>query len=156
MELSINGTTAYRLECAKIYRSVYLKCIVPRCTPTFTDTNATATPQVMSSRPKRVAVIGAGISGVVAAAHLNKENIEVTVFERSSAAGGVWSVYIPMAWLKLTTSRLFDERPPLEASYPSIVASEAERKQPFDPTLNLTEEEYRRLLHAPPGYVFPY
>jgi cation diffusion facilitator CzcD-associated flavoprotein CzcO len=39
---------------------------------------------------KRVAVIGAGISGVVAAAHLKIEGLNVTVFERSSAAGGIW------------------------------------------------------------------
>jgi ACS family pantothenate transporter-like MFS transporter len=39
---------------------------------------------------KRVVVVGAGISGVVAAAHLKKEGLDVTVFERSNAAGGVW------------------------------------------------------------------
>ena len=44
----------------------------------------------MSFPSKRVAVIGAGISGVVSAAHLKKENVDVTVFERSSAAGGIW------------------------------------------------------------------
>jgi cation diffusion facilitator CzcD-associated flavoprotein CzcO len=46
----------------------------------------------MSHPPKRVAVIGAGISGIVAAAHLSKEAIDVTVFERSNAAGGIWQV----------------------------------------------------------------
>jgi ACS family pantothenate transporter-like MFS transporter len=44
----------------------------------------------MPSPTKRVAVIGAGISGVAAAAHMKKEGLEVTVFERSSAAGGIW------------------------------------------------------------------
>lgn len=44
----------------------------------------------MSGNSKRVAVIGAGISGVVTAAHLKNEGIDVTVFERSSTAGGVW------------------------------------------------------------------
>lgn len=44
----------------------------------------------MSTEAKRVAVIGAGISGVVSAAHLRNEGVDVTVFERSSAAGGVW------------------------------------------------------------------
>jgi ACS family pantothenate transporter-like MFS transporter len=44
----------------------------------------------MTSPTKRVAVIGAGISGVAAAAHMKKEGLEVTVFERSSAAGGIW------------------------------------------------------------------
>ena len=38
----------------------------------------------------RVAVIGAGISGVVTAAHLLKAGLEVTVFERNQEAGGVW------------------------------------------------------------------
>lgn len=37
-----------------------------------------------------VAVIGAGISGVCAAAHLLQQGLRVTVFERSSIAGGVW------------------------------------------------------------------
>jgi cation diffusion facilitator CzcD-associated flavoprotein CzcO len=44
----------------------------------------------MASSTKRVAVIGAGVSGIVTAAHLKKEGIEVTVFERSHAAGGIW------------------------------------------------------------------
>lgn len=41
-----------------------------------------------------VAVIGAGISGVVTAAHLKREGLEVTVFERSKSAGGIWLVYV--------------------------------------------------------------
>jgi cation diffusion facilitator CzcD-associated flavoprotein CzcO len=41
---------------------------------------------------RRVAVIGAGISGVVSAAHLLDAGLEVVVFERSHAAGGVWYV----------------------------------------------------------------
>lgn len=40
----------------------------------------------------RVAVIGAGISGVVTAAHLLKAGLDVTVFERNQEAGGVWCV----------------------------------------------------------------
>ncbi|KAF2851906.1 dimethylaniline monooxygenase [Plenodomus tracheiphilus IPT5] len=46
----------------------------------------------MPSATRRVAVIGAGISGVVTAAHLKKENLDVTVYERSNAAGGIWWV----------------------------------------------------------------
>ncbi len=38
----------------------------------------------------KVAVVGAGISGVVAGAHLKAAGIDVTVFERSKEAGGVW------------------------------------------------------------------
>ncbi len=47
----------------------------------------------MVERPRRVAVIGAGVSGVTTAAHLNAEGLDVTVFERAPVAGGVWSVY---------------------------------------------------------------
>ena len=47
----------------------------------------------MSHASKSVAVIGAGISGIVTAAHLKNEGIDVTVFERSSAAGGIWYVF---------------------------------------------------------------
>jgi len=44
----------------------------------------------MSDRSIQVAVIGAGISGVVTAGHLLAAGVQVTVFERSNAAGGVW------------------------------------------------------------------
>lgn len=39
---------------------------------------------------RRVAVIGAGISGVVSTGHLLAAGLDVTVFERNEAAGGVW------------------------------------------------------------------
>lgn len=38
----------------------------------------------------KVGIVGAGISGVVAGAHLKAGGIEITVFERASEAGGVW------------------------------------------------------------------
>lgn len=43
---------------------------------------------------KDVAVIGAGISGVVSTAHLLREGFNVTVFERTGVVGGVWN-YAP-------------------------------------------------------------
>ena len=46
----------------------------------------------MTSRKSRVAVIGAGISGVLAAAHLRRAGINPVVFERSREAGGIWYV----------------------------------------------------------------
>lgn len=49
----------------------------------------------MPSATRRIGVIGAGISGIVTAAHLKKENLDVTVYERSAAAGGVWYVIHP-------------------------------------------------------------
>lgn len=51
---------------------------------------------------RSVAVIGAGVSGVSAAIHLTRAGLEVTVFERSSRAGGVWYVtYEPGAVFSL-------------------------------------------------------
>ncbi|KAJ5313290.1 uncharacterized protein N7443_000174 [Penicillium atrosanguineum] len=80
----------------------------------------------------RVAIIGAGISGIVSAAHLLAAGLEVTVFERSQAAGGVW---------------LFDKRVPIEVQYPN--------RRPSDVGWysqdNRSENEQRTLVHAPPG-----
>lgn len=42
------------------------------------------------SKLRRVAVIGAGVSGVAAAIHLKREGLEVTVYERNARAGGIW------------------------------------------------------------------
>jgi cation diffusion facilitator CzcD-associated flavoprotein CzcO len=44
----------------------------------------------MQSEIKRVAVIGAGVSGLSAARHLKSSGIETVVFERSSTVGGLW------------------------------------------------------------------
>ncbi|PLB54035.1 pantothenate transporter [Aspergillus steynii IBT 23096] len=81
---------------------------------------------------RRVAVIGAGISGVVSAGHLLAAGLDVTVFERNQAPGGVW---------------LHDERRPLEPNYPSIKPSEADKTGKRG-----TEDEAKLALeHAPPG-----
>lgn len=42
------------------------------------------------SQAMKVGIVGAGISGVVAGAHLKAAGIDITVFERSSQAGGIW------------------------------------------------------------------
>ncbi|KAJ5894837.1 hypothetical protein N7495_006528 [Penicillium taxi] len=81
---------------------------------------------------KRVAVIGAGISGVVSAGHLLAAGLEVTVFERSKAAGGNW---------------LYDKRVPIEAVYPSIHPSDAIKFGRDGREGN----ERKELIHAPPG-----
>ncbi|KAL4894896.1 pantothenate transporter [Aspergillus ambiguus] len=80
----------------------------------------------------QVAVIGAGISGVVSAAHLLQSGIEVVVFERNLAAGGVW---------------LYDERQPLEPRYPSISPSIADQPDTGPDSSN----KHIILKHAPPG-----
>ena len=38
----------------------------------------------------KVAIVGAGISGVVTGAHLGNAGIDFIVFERNNAAGGIW------------------------------------------------------------------
>ncbi|KAI5370864.1 putative flavin monooxygenase, FAD/NAD(P)-binding domain superfamily [Septoria linicola] len=57
---------------------------------------------------RRVAVIGAGVSGVSAAIHLKRAGLDVTVYERGSRAGGVW---------------VYDERTSKDPAYPSTLPS---------------------------------
>lgn len=45
---------------------------------------------MMEHKIRKVGVIGAGVSGVSAAVHLHAAGLDVTVFERSAVAGGVW------------------------------------------------------------------
>lgn len=71
-------------------------------------TNLSHSVKLKSGPGARVAVVGAGISGVTAAAHLLKQGLSVTVFERSTTSGGVWH---------------FDERTPEDPSYPSNTPS---------------------------------
>ncbi|KAL4984229.1 hypothetical protein BDW68DRAFT_180841 [Aspergillus falconensis] len=73
---------------------------------------------------RRVAVIGAGISGVVSAAHLLQAGLDVTAFERSHAAGG-------------------DERVAPDPSYTSL--NHLSRKGIDEDKSNAA------LTHAPPG-----
>jgi len=50
-------------------------------------------PQQKMTRPiESVAIIGAGVSGVAAGAHLKAAGLQVTLFERSNTSGGVWQV----------------------------------------------------------------
>ncbi|CDM31473.1 hypothetical protein DTO006G1_8800 [Penicillium roqueforti] len=84
------------------------------------------------SESVRVAVIGAGISGVVTAGHLLAAGIQVTVFERNNATGGVW---------------IYDKRTPIEAQYPSPRPSASQEYVKDEREGN----ERKVLLHAPPG-----
>lgn len=82
---------------------------------------------------KDVAVIGAGISGVSAAAHLLRIGLNVTVFERTGVIGGVWHL---------------DPRPDIDPPFPS--------DRPPKPDLKAIEAEgldpeVVALLHAPTG-----
>ncbi|KIW21428.1 hypothetical protein PV08_02008 [Exophiala spinifera] len=88
----------------------------------------------MIERVRRVAVIGAGVSGVTTAAHLKAEGLNVTVFERAPVAGGVW---------------VLDSRTPHEPTFPSIKPSLADSV-----FYTSVEEEDPYLLHAPPGPAY--
>jgi cation diffusion facilitator CzcD-associated flavoprotein CzcO len=44
----------------------------------------------MESKAKRIAVVGAGVSGIATAKHLEAAGLDVVVFERSSKPGGIW------------------------------------------------------------------
>ncbi|OAG38273.1 hypothetical protein AYO21_07499 [Fonsecaea monophora] len=93
----------------------------------------------------RVAVIGAGISGVATAAHLLKHGLEVTVFERSSTSGGVWH---------------FDERSAPDPPFPNLKPSDGDSLfGPQSTDVAATSEEVDQghnaalgeISHAPPG-----
>lgn len=82
---------------------------------------------------KSVAVIGAGISGVVSAVHLLRAGFNVTVFERTGVIGGVWD-YKPQS----------DRDPP----FPNV--------RPPDPNWAEVEKEGLssdevELIHSPPN-----
>jgi len=49
------------------------------------------TRRVFGRRPRRVCVIGAGISGLVTAKVLLEDGFDPLVFEKDAALGGVWS-----------------------------------------------------------------
>ncbi|KIX07726.1 uncharacterized protein Z518_02380 [Rhinocladiella mackenziei CBS 650.93] len=94
-----------------------------------------------SNNVKRVAVIGAGISGVCSAAHLLKQGPEVILFERSGIAGGVWH---------------FDERSALEPSYPNENPSLGDYKTTLPhaddtPPPESGEDLGLEIILAPPG-----
>ena len=107
----------------------------------------------------KVAVVGAGISGVVTGAHLMRAGLDITVFERNDAAGGVWSDPLPRSvpWI-LMYLRLYDERLPPEPSYPANKPSEGDSITRRNFLHRQTSQNGLRehlftehLQHAPPG-----
>ncbi|QUC21778.1 uncharacterized protein UV8b_06022 [Ustilaginoidea virens] len=80
---------------------------------------------------QRVAVVGAGASGILSAAHLIAAGLDVVVFERNSGPGGVW---------------LYDERKIPRLAYPSTKASRAD----VQVGEKLADDE-ALIMHAPPG-----
>jgi MFS transporter, ACS family, pantothenate transporter len=89
----------------------------------------------------KVAVIGAGTSGVSTAAHLLKLGVDVVVFERGDIAGGVWH---------------FDENTAVEPVYPSVTPSKGDYERLSENLpAELTNSGYPsfdiEIGHAPPG-----
>ena len=52
--------------------------------------SATATSDAAGVRPIRVAVIGAGMAGVLAGARLHERGIACVIFEKADQLGGTW------------------------------------------------------------------
>jgi cation diffusion facilitator CzcD-associated flavoprotein CzcO len=52
--------------------------------------NSTIARNEKTVRPRRVAVIGAGVSGIVTAKWLRSSGLNVVIYERSKEAGGNW------------------------------------------------------------------
>lgn len=96
---------------------------------------------------KAVAVVGAGISGVVSAAHLLRAGMEVTVFERSEEIGGAW---------------IYSEQPDRDPPFPNAripprppktaPSDELEHAEPRSGAVPCPEEAAR--IFAPPGPVY--
>ena len=109
----------------------------------------------------RVAVVGAGISGVVAAAHARRRGLEITVFERNNAAGGIWfeiPTYISIVYSMVR--RLYDARIAADPTYPANKPSQADpsTKQGNETRKGASQyelDEVKKLQHAPPGSEVP-
>ncbi|KAF2222224.1 dimethylaniline monooxygenase (N-oxide forming) [Elsinoe ampelina] len=83
---------------------------------------------------KKIAVIGAGVSGVAAAIHLKKAGLDVTVYERTRSAGGVW---------------VFNENRSQDPSYPSTRPSAGDVDESA-----LRDTLATECLHAPPAAAY--
>ena len=57
---------------------------------------------MLLNKGARIAVIGAGISGIAAANILKKNGFEAVVFEKAENPGGVWAVAYPNIHLQNT------------------------------------------------------
>ncbi|CAF3828287.1 unnamed protein product [Adineta steineri] len=59
----------------------------------------------MSNSPqKNVAIIGAGVSGLVSAVHMYRAGIQPIVFDKASDLGGMWNVNIRPCWNSMQTN----------------------------------------------------
>jgi cation diffusion facilitator CzcD-associated flavoprotein CzcO len=109
-------------------------------------------------RVKRVAVVGAGISGVCSAAHLLRLGLDVTLFERSSIAGGVWhhdsrTAREPDYTKQNPSLGDYARRIPLGGSYltPPSTPPRDDRQKESRPAAS---DEELEIAHAPPGPTY--
>lgn len=70
-----------------IYTYIYSNLVPSHSYHLFISSSIT-----MVFKAKKVAVIGAGVSGLASAKHLKAAGLEVVIYERSSVSGGVWCV----------------------------------------------------------------
>ncbi|KAK7408488.1 hypothetical protein QQX98_009355 [Neonectria punicea] len=107
-------------------------------------------------RDIKVAVIGAGVSGITTAAYLLKNGVNVTVFERSGLSSGVWH---------------YDSKVPNSPSYPSVspsVGDYVSKLGQYSPAKstsasrngngihspNADDEDALRIAFSPPGPAY--
>ncbi|XVE65041.1 hypothetical protein DITRI_Ditri07aG0150200 [Diplodiscus trichospermus] len=82
-------------QCSNVKVHVTNLFLAYRKTEKLNAVNQAAMPPTsLSVKPRRVAVIGAGAAGLVAARELHREGHSVVVFERGIEVGGTW-VYTP-------------------------------------------------------------
>ncbi|KAI1075631.1 FAD/NAD(P)-binding domain-containing protein [Whalleya microplaca] len=99
----------------------------------FTTNDIKAESGISLGPVKEVAVIGAGISGVVSAAHLLRAGLNVTVFERTGVVGGVWD---------------FNPQPDRDPPFPNV---RPPNKNWADVEKEGLSPEEVALRHGPPG-----
>lgn len=80
----------------------------------------------------RIGIIGGGISGIAAAAVLQRDGHELTIFERDTAPGGVWAHTYPKVTLQNIAAQYHISDFPW----------------PFEPDLHPTAEQIRRYIAA--------
>ncbi|GAN00763.1 FAD dependent oxidoreductase [Mucor ambiguus] len=104
-------------------------------------------PYVFKSDIQKVAVIGAGPSGLVSARHLKEAGLSVRVFDRNSYVGGVW-VYSerPRPKPKMPTSRVARQ----QAEHATAAAANSATDEPQKKLFEMTPEMQNLLLTKKP------
>ncbi|KAK8087723.1 hypothetical protein PG997_002684 [Apiospora hydei] len=87
---------------------------------------------------KTVAIVGAGLSGIVSAAHLLRAGMDVTVFERGDEVGGAW---------------IYSEQPDQDPPFPNT-RPPTSPKRPWEANGAVPSPEAMSRIFAPPGPVY--